>query len=65
MFLHPDLFSGLGTITGKYHTSLYEGAKPFVLLTSNAQVKTRARENMGKWGSILELNNQQTGVLKL
>ena len=31
--MYPDLFKGLGTITGEYHTSLYEGAKPFALST--------------------------------
>ena len=31
--LYPDLFKGLGTMTGEYHISLREGAKPFALST--------------------------------
>ena len=31
--MYPDLFKGLGTITGEYHISLREGAKPFALST--------------------------------
>ena len=31
--MYPNLFKGLGTITGEYHISLREGAKPFALST--------------------------------
>ena len=31
--MYPNLFKGLGTITGEYHISLQEGAKPFTLST--------------------------------
>ena len=31
--LYPDLFKGLGTMTGEYHISLCEGAKSFALST--------------------------------
>jgi len=31
--MYPKLFKGLGTMSGKYHVSLCEGAKPFALST--------------------------------
>ena len=31
--MYPNLFKGLRTITGEYHISLREGAKPFALST--------------------------------
>ena len=31
--LYPDIFKGLGTMTGEYHISLCEGARPFALST--------------------------------
>ena len=31
--MYPNLFKGLGTITGEYHISLQDGAKPFAIST--------------------------------
>ena len=31
--MYPSLFKGLGTITGEYHISLQDGAKPFAIST--------------------------------